>query len=134
MPIARAPIPVSEWRDPRHIRGLLGEQAALAWLRGRGWFLEAHRFRVGRHDLDLVVRQGGLVAFVEVKTRAGTGFGAAVEAVGWRKRLILHHLAEVWRQRHGRPGDTYRFDVAAVRWSGQGRQEVELLEDAWRVT
>ena len=134
MPSARAPIPVSEWRDPRHIRGLLGEQAALAWLRARGWSLEAHRFRVGRHDLDLVVRRGGLVAFVEVKTRAGNGFGAAVEAVGWRKRLILHQLAEVWRQRHGRSGDNYRFDVAAVRWNGQGRQEVELVEDAWRVT
>ena len=134
MPTARAPIPVSEWRDPRHIRGLLGEQAALASLRSKGWSLEAHRFKVGRHDLDLVVRRGPLVAFVEVKTRAGNGFGAAVEAVGWRKRLILHQLAEVWRQRHGRPGDIYRFDLAAVRWDGQGRQEVEILEDAWRVT
>jgi len=115
------------------VRGLFGERAAARWLRARGWELVAHRFRVGRHDLDLVVRRGGLVAFVEVKTRSGAEFGAPVEAIGWRKRLVLVHLAEVWRERHGRPGETYWFYVASVLWRAGRAPVIEVVEDAWRL-
>ena len=58
-------IPADQWRDPRHVRGLRGEHAAMAYLIACGWEVEAHRFRLGRHDVDLVVRRGSLVAFVE---------------------------------------------------------------------
>jgi len=130
---ARPRIPVSQWTDPRHVRGLLGERAVARWLRGRGWELLDHRFRVGRHDVDLVVRRGGLVAFVEVKTRSGPGFGSPVEAVGWRKRAVLAHLADAWRLRHGRAGESYRFDVAAVTWRAGQPPVVDVVEDAWRL-
>ena len=42
-----------------------GFDAALAYLTSCGWSIEAHRFKLGRHDLDLVVRRGPVVAFVE---------------------------------------------------------------------
>lgn len=103
----------------------------MAWLGQRGWEIEAHRFRMGRFELDLVVRRGSLVAFVEVKTRRGTGFGVGREAVGWRKRQAIACAAEAWRQRHGKPGDTYRFDVVEVDTQGGGR--LEHIEDAWRI-
>lgn len=130
---ARPRIPVSRWTDPRHVRGLLGERAVAHWLRARGWEILAHRFRVGRHDLDLVARRPGIVAFVEVKTRATTEFGAPAESIGWRKRLVLAQLAEAWRQRHGRPGESYRFDLAGVVWRAGQPPVVEVTEDAWRV-
>jgi putative endonuclease len=129
----RRPTPVSEWTDPRHVRGLLGERAAARWLRSRGWELLAHRFRVGRHDLDLVARRAGIVAFIEVKTRTGNGFGSPIEAIGWRKRLILAQLGEAWRERHGRPDESFRFDVVGVVWRSGQPPAVEHLEDAWRL-
>lgn len=132
MSAARPRIPVSRWTDPRQVRGLLGERAAARWLRRRGWELLAHRFRVGRHDLDLVVRRDRTVAFIEVKTRSTSEFGSPVEAIGWRKKLVVSQLAEAWRQRHGRPGEEYRFDVASVRWSPGQPPQVEMVEDAWR--
>lgn len=92
-----------------------------------GWRIEAHRFRLGHHDLDVVARLGSVVAFVEVKTRRTRRFGAPAEAVGWRKRQVMTRLAEAWRQRFGRPGDRYRFDVISVEGN-----EVAHLEDAWR--
>ena len=123
--------PADDWRDPRHRRGLAGERLALAYLTSCGWQVEAHRFRAGRHDVDLVVRRGPVVAFVEVKTRSGDAFGSALEAVGWRKRRAIVKAAEVWRLRHGRPGDAYRFDVVTVCCEGSARR-VEHVADAWR--
>lgn len=125
-------IPTREWEDARQLRGLAGEHTAIAYLTSCGWSVEAHRFRLGRHDLDLVVRRGAVVAFVEVKTRRSARFGIAAEAVGWRKQRTLSRVADLWRLRNGRPGDTYRFDLVSVTDNGRGRMEVEHLEDAWR--
>jgi putative endonuclease len=126
-------IPVHAWTDPRHRLGLDGEQEAIAFLNATGWVVLTHRFRVGRNDLDLVARRGALVAFVEVKTRRGAGYGTGREAIGWRKRRALGRLAEVWRLRYGAPGDSYRFDVVeVVRGEGEGSQVVHI-EDAWRL-
>jgi putative endonuclease len=127
-------VPTSAWTDPRHRRGLAGERAALGYLVACGWQVEAHRFRVGRHDLDLVMRRGPLVAFVEVKTRRSLRCGSAVEAVTPLKRRLIERVALGWRLRHGRPGDTYRFDLVAVTDLGAGRYEVEHLVDAWRMS
>jgi putative endonuclease len=126
-------IPVDRWTDPRHRLGLEGEQAAIRHLADRGWSIEAHRFRVGRQELDLVARRGTLVAFVEVKTRRGEGFGAGREAIGWRKRQALGRAAEAWRLRHGRPGDVYRFDVVEVGRGAGGKGRLVHVEDAWRL-
>jgi putative endonuclease len=84
------------------------------WLAARGWRVLARRFRSGHRDLDLVVRRGRLVAFVEVKARRGLAYGDPVEAVGWRKRRELGRSAQVWVSRFGRPGEGYRFDVVGV--------------------
>ncbi len=121
------------WSDPRHRLGLDGEDQAIAYLIDDGWALEAHRFRVGRNDIDLIVRRGSLVAFVEVKTRRGDGYGLGREAIGWRKRRALGRVAEVWRLRHGRPDDSFRFDVVDV-VQARGETRIEHIEDAWRLT
>ena len=130
MPAPNIVRPVSEWSDPRHRRGLSGELAVARWLEGQGWGIEAHRFRFGRHDIDLIARQGNQVAFIEVKTRGSTEFGTGAESIGYRKRALIQLVAEVWRARHGRAGELYRFDVVLVGW---GRKLVVLhLPDAWR--
>jgi putative endonuclease len=126
-----SPVPPTQWSDPRHRLGLAGELAALDYLTGRGWRLEAHRFRVGRNDIDLIVRRGALVAFVEVKTRRTLSFGPGALAVGWKKRRALARAAEVWRLRHGRTGDTYRFDLCEVSPRPSGPSEVSHLMGAW---
>jgi putative endonuclease len=126
-------IPVSQWTDARHRRGVWGERVAMAFLTSCGWRVEAHRFRLGRHDLDVIARRGSLVAFVEVKTRGTAGWGAPAESIGWRKRRTLARVAEVWRERHARPGDTFRFDVMEVEVARGGGYRLEHLEDAWRL-
>ena len=126
-------VPAAEWEDRRHILGLQGERTAIAYLTSCGWMVESHRFRLGRHDIDLIVRRGHTVAFVEVKTRRSGICGSGLEAVGWRKQRDIARVATVWRLRHGRPGDEYRFDLLAVQDPGGAAPVVEHVPDAWRL-
>jgi len=116
----------------RQALGLLGERIAARWLMRDGWEFIAHRFRSGHRDLDLVMRRGGEVAFVEVKARRGTEFGGPVEAVHARKRRELTKSAQVWVDRFGRPEMTYRFDVVGVLVSGT-TVRVRHIADAFPV-
>ena len=94
--------------------GELGERIAARWLERGGWKVLARRFRSGRRDIDLVVERDGTIAFVEVKSRTGDAFGDPVEAVHRRKQRSLTCSAQVWIDRHGRSGESYRFDVVGV--------------------
>jgi putative endonuclease len=125
-------VPVAEWEDERQLLGLQGERIAIAFLTSCGWSVEAHRFKLGRHDVDLVIRQGRTVAFVEVKTRRSNSCGSGLEAVSRRKQRDIARVASVWLLRHGRPDDEYRFDLVAVQDRGEGGPVVEHVADAWR--
>lgn len=114
----------------RQALGAAGERIAARWLRRNGWLVVAHRFRVGHRDLDLVARRDGLTAFVEVKARREDRFGDPVEAVNWRKRRELAHSARVWIDRHGTPGEVYRFDVVGV-LIGRDAVRVRHIENAF---
>jgi len=111
---------------------LAGERVAERWLRRRGWVVLQRRYRSGHRDIDLVVQQDGLVAFVEVKARKGDRFGDPVEAVNWKKRSELVRSALTWIDRHGRPGESYRFDVVGVLVAGD-RVRVRHVENAFRL-
>ena len=86
-------VPSNEWTDARQRRGLWGERVAMAYLVSRGWSIEAHRFRLGHRELDVVALRGLLVAFVEVKTRTSSAWGAPAESVLWRKRRTIARAA-----------------------------------------
>ncbi len=101
------------------------------WLVRHGWRIVAHRFQLGRNDLDLIARRDGVVAFVEVKVRRSAQCGAGEEAVGHAKRRTIERLAWAWILRHGEVGDQYRFDVIALRGSGPSAA-VRHIPDAWR--
>jgi putative endonuclease len=65
-------------------------------------------------EVDLVAIGHGTVAFCEVKSRSGTGFGGPFAAVTRQKQERLRRLAVAWLAEH-RPGPVaVRFDVAAV--------------------
>lgn len=113
--------------------GEIGERLAERWVARRGWRVLARRFRVGHRDLDLVVRRGETVAFVEVKTRHSAAFGGPVGAVGARKRGHLGKAAAVWVDRHGPPGVAYRFDVIGV-VLGSGLVRIVHVENAFVTT
>jgi putative endonuclease len=115
---------------PPHVLGRRGEALARDHLVSLGWTILERNYRFGRREVDLIVRRGNLIAFVEVKTRAGEGYGAPEDAVTWHKRKEIEAVAHEYLTRH-RPGDVdVRFDVISVT-VGRGVR-IEHIEDAWR--
>ena len=129
MPVKSDP---AKWTDARHKRGLAGEMVAKRFLETVGYRTLAHRFRIGRLEIDLIVRKGPVVAFVEVKTRRSAVFGSPLEAVTWAKQREIVKVAQGWMDRHGSPTDEFRFDVIGVTLTSSGRANIQHVEDAFR--
>ena len=121
-----------DWSDPRHRRGAYGEEIAKRFLERRGWVIRAHRFRVGRWEVDLVAEQAGVIAFVEVKTRQTDAFGSPLEAVTWSKQREIARVAKAWTDRYGTLEHTIRFDVIGVTLGpDSGVRSIEHVENAF---
>lgn len=120
---------------PGHALGRWGEDRAARFLQRRGWAILARNYRFGRREVDLVARRGDLLAFVEVKTRAGSGYGAPQESITRLKRREVEAVAAHFVHRHGLQELDVRFDAMAIvvcrRWSG-AEVVIEHVEDAWR--
>ena len=87
-----------------------------------------YRTRYG--ELDLVVRRGTTLVFVEVKLRRTTGFGDPLEAVTPHKQARIRSLAEHYLLVRESAFDTVRFDVVGI-LLGKGPFRVQHIEDAF---
>ena len=99
-------------------RGRRAERMAALWLRLKGYRILARRYRTPVGEIDLVVRRGRTLAFVEVKARADPG--TALEAISARQRRRATHAARAYLSRHPpSPGLALRFDALILcpgRW------------------
>ena len=104
-----------------------GERRAAWWYRVRGWRVLGANVRAGGNELDLIVRRGSSLRFVEVKERTGSGFGGAAGAVGAEKQRRVRRAAEAYLASHPELARLdLGFDVVAVE---EGR--LERLGDAF---
>jgi putative endonuclease len=99
----------------RRALGQQGELAVAEWYAARGYDVVARNWRCRDGELDLILRQGRLLVFCEVKSRSSTAFGAPVEAVTRNKQVRIRRLAARWLEDEAplRPV-RIRFDVASV--------------------
>jgi putative endonuclease len=77
--------------------------------------LDRNRWLAGA-ELDLIVRRGRVLAFVEVKSKSGTRFGDPLEMITPVKIARIRRAAEVWLRLHPElSGLDVRMDVIAER-------------------
>jgi putative endonuclease len=96
--------------------GAIGERIAALYLQLGGCTILERNYRFEHVEIDLIVRDGPCVAFVEVKTRRSATFGEALDAVGRAKMRNVRRAAR--RYVLSAPPEAraaeYRFDVVAV--------------------
>ena len=73
-----------------------GERRALLHYRLRGYRLVDANVRVGRYELDLVLRRGNRLLVVEVKEKGGAAFGHPLEMIDDEKVRRVHTAAAGW--------------------------------------
>ena len=118
--------------EPEHLRlGRMGEDAAYRHLRKLGYIMVARNYRTrdGRGEVDLIGWDGEQLAFVEVKTRISTDFGAPEDAIDSRKRLNIVGAAGDYLRRAGLEWSCARFDTVSVIW--QTPVIIEVHKDAF---
>lgn len=93
-------------------RGRRAEAIAAWWLRLKGYGVLARRVRCARGEVDLVVRRGRTVAFVEVKQRAT--LAASAWALDERALRRVTAAVEALAPRYAGPADTIRVDAILI--------------------
>jgi putative endonuclease len=103
-------------RIDRQAIGRAAEEVASDYYWAAGYALLGRNVRLGRLEVDLVVRQGPLVIVVEVRTRGrGSRLSAFASVNGPKLRRLKLASQRLWlRLRGDRSIERIRVDVAAV--------------------
>jgi putative endonuclease len=121
--------------DPRRRLGRVGEDLALAHLERLGFELVVRNHRTRWGEIDLIVHDGKVLVFVEVKTRRASGSGRGPwEALHERKRTQVRRMAAAFlAEVSDRPrASELRFDAVGVVIDAQGRLvQLDHLEAAF---
>ncbi len=109
-------------------KGCVGEAAVRMYLEAKGYVFVAGNVRVGHDEIDLIMRDGRALVFVEVKLRSEDLKG--LEAVDEGKRRRLSRAAVGYLAKNGGLERAARFDVAEVCYDG-AQMEIHHVKDAF---
>ncbi|WP_282604723.1 YraN family protein [Pelagibius sp. Alg239-R121] len=108
-------------------RGRWAELIAAIWLVLKGYRLVARSYRTASGEIDLIVRKGRLIVFVEVKAR--TSLDIAQTAINHRQQQRIRQAAAVFLQRNRKlSSHDCRFDAILIAPKHWPRH----IRDAWR--
>jgi putative endonuclease len=116
----------------RLARGQRAELAVADYLVASGFAVIGRNVRLGRLELDVVARRGGLIVVVEVRTRGEGSLEGPFESITPAKRARLVRAVErLWRQRLATNPtvERVRIDAAAVTFDGR-QTRVEYIAGA----
>ena len=97
----------------RQERGRQAEDAALAYLLAQGLLLVQRNYLCRGGELDLIMRDGASVVFVEVRLRSGARFGGALASITPAKQRRMVLAAQTWLQGQ-KALPPCRFDALAI--------------------
>ncbi len=123
--------------EGRQERGRAAEDAALVELKRRGWRLVERNYRRPFGEIDVIVRQRGRLAFVEVRSRSGDYLADPLDSIDEIKQAKLRRIAEHWLGTHPTSGpeakdEAIEFIVVGVRFDAGGRAVIDrVIEDAF---
>lgn len=99
--------------SPKQEQGRAAEDLALAWLQERGLVLVEANFRCKAGEIDLIMREGNTLVFVEVRQRAAGSPVSAAASIGPSKIRRIVRAAQVYLQGLQRLPPC-RMDVVAI--------------------
>ncbi len=99
--------------------GLEGERIAEEYLTGKGMQCLDRRYRAKCGEIDLIMRDGNTLVFVEVKSRfSSNSAGTGLSAVQYGKQRRIARAASIYMMKHRETNSFCRFDVVEVNRDG----------------
>jgi len=110
-------------------KGKEGEDLAADFLKGLGYVIVERNYRHKRSEIDLIVKRGNWLVFVEVKMRSSDAFGFPEEFVDYKKAKNIVTGAEQYTYDNKYDGNV-RYDVVAISMRGN-EPDIRHFEDAF---
>jgi len=100
-------------------QGDAAENVALRHLQAQGLRLIARNVRYRCGELDLVMWDGQILVFVEVRYRTPSSYGTAADSIGRKKQAKIMRAASLWLQAQRYTAmPNCRFDAVTVDGDG----------------
>ena len=111
--------------------GALGEKIALDFLRAQKYSILETNLRRRQGEIDIIAEDKDCLVFVEVRTRASSGFGTPEESLTTAKKEKLVSLALAYLQTHRNLPPLWRIDVVAIELDqDKNVSRIELIKNA----
>ncbi len=108
--------------------GQAGEDLARQYLERKGYQYVACNWRCRLGEIDLIMRDGGTLVFVEVRIRSNSRYGDALDSVNQAKQNKLKRAVYAYQQAKGYWGEV-RIDVIGAS-KREGQWLWEHIQDA----
>jgi len=114
-----------------HSKGKLAEDLAYQYLKRQGLRLLAKNYRSRMGEIDLIMRDGNVTVFIEVRSRKHDGHMHVVESIDSGKRARIIETSLEYLQNHRRSNkDICRFDVILLTGSPESVR-IEWIKNAF---
>jgi len=107
--------------------GMRAEALAAEYLQVRGLRLIARNYSCRLGEIDLILADGRILVFVEVRLRRGAEFGGAAASITGRKRQRILSAARHYLS--GKPETDCRFDVVLL--DALAADRIEWIKNAF---
>ncbi|PKO25066.1 MAG: YraN family protein [Betaproteobacteria bacterium HGW-Betaproteobacteria-8] len=107
--------------------GSEAENIAAIYLQQQGLTLLDRNYQSRYGEIDLIMRDGKCLVFIEVRLRSNTGFGGAAMSITPSKQQKIIRTAEQYLQKHGNAN--CRFDVILM--SKASKDGLEWIQNAF---
>ncbi len=113
--------------------GARAEEHARIYLEQQGLRLVAQNYRCRQGEIDLIMRDGATLVFIEVRYRKSTGFGSPAESVTpVKQRRICAAAAHYLQSKSDHSTPLCRLDMLAI--VGREQQKIDWIKDAFQAT
>lgn len=117
-------------KNVHHLTGKQGEALASGFLKQKGFTILHCNWRYSRYEIDIIAEKGGVLHFIEVKTRRTDTFGLPEESVSVKKLKHLMRAAAAYQYQF--PGwKRIQLDILSITLTGDQPPAFFFIEDAY---
>lgn len=115
----------------QHTAGQAAEKQAQLYLEKRGLILIQTNYQCYQGEIDLIMRDGNDIVFVEVRSRTRIDYGDALESITPSKmKKIIRAASHFLQKKNWLYSVSSRFDVIAIQYQ-HGQQQLEWIKNAF---